>query len=256
MIPSDLKLRFDELSAGRAMGDLSMEEEHELILLGEQFEIVPDPEFDLLVSALGVEPLGHTNEILPASLALRLHQCADEMISRDDHLISKKPAPGWQKILKHPLPGWAAAAAIALIALVNRDSGEVSPRSNVQTESQLREQAPDLIELKFQGAGKFTQASGKVIWSDQLQKGYMILSGLPINDSKKLQYQLWIVDPKRDEAPVDGGVFDISADQSTVLVPIDAKLSLTKPQAFVITLEQPGGVVKSKQEQVVALAKN
>jgi hypothetical protein len=41
-----------------------------------------------------------------------------------------------------------------------------------------------------------------------------------------------------------------------VVVPIVAKLALNKPQAFVITREQPGGVVKSKQEVVVALAKN
>jgi len=34
------------------------------------------------------------------------------------------------------------------------------------------------------------------------------------------------------------------------------KLALSKSQAFVITLEHPGGVVKSKQEHLVALAKN
>ena len=51
------------------------------------------------------------------------------------------------------------------------------------------------------------------------------------------------------------GVFDIPANSAPVIVPISAKLPLTNPQAFVITLEQPGGVVKSKQEQVVALAK-
>ena len=50
-------------------------------------------------------------------------------------------------------------------------------------------------------------------------------------------------------------VFDIPTDGSPVVVPIAAKLALTNPQAFVITLEQPGGVVKSKQEKVVALAK-
>ena len=78
-----------------------------------------------------------------------------------------------------------------------------------------------------------------------------------MNDPKKAQYQLWVVDPTRDaDAPVDGGVFDIPTDGSPVIVPIVAKLSLTKPQAFVITLEQPGGVVKSKQENVVALAKS
>jgi hypothetical protein len=40
-----------------------------------------------------------------------------------------------------------------------------------------------------------------------------------------------------------------------IAVSIASKLPLSKPQAFVITLEQPGGVVKSKQEKVVALAK-
>ena len=84
----------------------------------------------------------------------------------------------------------------------------------------------------------------------------MTLTGIPINDPKKSQYQLWIVDPKRDEAPVDGGVFDIPTDGSPIVIPIVAKLALTQPQVFVITLEQPGGVVKSKQEQVVALAKS
>jgi anti-sigma-K factor RskA len=98
-------------------------------------------------------------------------------------------------------------------------------------------------------------AGGKVIWSDQLQQGYMTLSGIPANDPKQAQYQLWIVDPKRDEAPIDGGVFDIPAGGATVVIPILAKLSLTQPQAFVITLEQPGGVVKSKQLRPVALAK-
>ena len=83
----------------------------------------------------------------------------------------------------------------------------------------------------------------------------MLLTDLPVNDPAAKQYQLWIVDPTRDEAPVDGGVFDIPAGQPTAIVPIDAKLAISKPQAFVITLEQPGGVVKSKQEVVVALAK-
>ncbi len=254
MIPSDTKLRFDELSAGRAMGDLSMEEEHELILLGEQFGIGPDPTWGLIVRALEIEPLGHSGEMLPASLALRLHQYADKITDHHDEPISKIPAPGWGNFLKHPFTGWAAAAAITLIVFMDR--GEPSPLSDAQAETLLRKEASDLIERKFEGAGQFAQASGKVIWSDRLQKGYMALTGLPVNDSKKSQYQLWIVDPKRDEAPVDGGVFDISTDRAIVLIPIVAKLSLTNPQAFVITLEQSGGVVKSKQEHVVALAKN
>jgi hypothetical protein len=50
-------------------------------------------------------------------------------------------------------------------------------------------------------------------------------------------------------------VFDIPTDGSPAIIPIDAKLAVKQPQVFVITLEQPGGVVKSKQETVVAIAK-
>jgi anti-sigma-K factor RskA len=121
-------------------------------------------------------------------------------------------------------------------------------------EARLRTAAADLIERKFQGLGPYGQATGSVIWSDSKQEGYMILNGIPANDPQLAQYQLWIVDPTRDEAPVDGGVFDIPTDGSPVVVPITAKLQVTQPQAFLITLEKPGGVVKSKREVEVALA--
>ena len=83
----------------------------------------------------------------------------------------------------------------------------------------------------------------------------MTLTNLPANDASAKQYQLWIVDPGRDEKPVDGGVFDISVTNGTAIIPIRNPLVVTNPQAFVITLEQPGGVVVSKQDTVVALAK-
>ena len=60
---------------------------------------------------------------------------------------------------------------------------------------------------------------------------------------------------ERDEKPVDGGVFDIPTDAETHVIPIYNPVAVSEPQAFVITLEQPGGVVVSKQEVVVALAK-
>jgi hypothetical protein len=64
------------------------------------------------------------------------------------------------------------------------------------------------------------------------------------------------VDPERDELPVDGGVFDITEKDGMQIIPIRNALAINKPVAFVITLEHPGGVVKSKQEVVVALAKS
>ncbi|MEO5915029.1 MAG: anti-sigma factor [Luteolibacter sp.] len=246
--------RFDELSAGRAMGDLTADEARELELLGKQLGIAPDQTFELLAASIEVDFLKKSIEPLPAGLAARLHRVAGEM-TRPENIIAPQ-VPAWRKIIGNPLTGWAAAAAVAAVALISIVASQKAPPiSPAQAEARLRTEARDLIERKFTGLGTFKDAGGKVIWSDQLQQGYMTLSGIPANDPGKAQYQLWIVDPKRDEAPVDGGVFDIPADGSPVIVPISAKLALTKPQAFVITLEQPGGVVRSKQEQVVALAK-
>ena len=249
MNPVDQNLRFDELCAGRAMGDLSLGEERELVLLGEQLGIDHDFAFELLAASIEVilVPVGP----LPASLAARLHKYADEIAIPATIITPQVPA--WQKIIRSPLTGWAAAAAVALFAVLGSQKPPLA--SSAQAQAKLQTEARDLIERKFAGLGTFKGAGGNVIWSDQLQQGYMTLSGIPVNDPKMAQYQLWIVDPKRDEAPVDGGVFDIPTDGSPVVVPIAAKLALTNPQAFVITLEQPGGVVKSKQEQVVALAK-
>jgi anti-sigma-K factor RskA len=115
--------------------------------------------------------------------------------------------------------------------------------------------AKDLTKTEFCGTEGYSQMTGNVVWSDELQEGYMTLTNLPANDPASKQYQLWIVDPDRDEKPVDGGVFDIPAHATTAVIPIRNPLAVTDPKAFVITLEQPGGVVVSKQEIVVALAK-
>ncbi|MGL4400753.1 MAG: anti-sigma factor domain-containing protein [Luteolibacter sp.] len=253
MIEDDSINRFDELCAGRALGDLSHEEEREFALLAGQLGIEPDAAFELLAASLEVEALKNAIEPMPAGLEARLRQCAADFSAGVPSNVLVPEVPAWRKILGNPLAGWAAAAAVAVFALLG--SPREVPISPAQAESKLRSEAGDLIERKFEGLGEFKSAGGKVVWSDRLQQGFMTLTGIPVNDPGKSQYQLWIVDPKRDEAPVDGGVFDIPTDGSPVVIPISAKLALTQPQAFVITLEQPGGVVKSKQEKVVALAK-
>lgn len=258
-------MRFEELSAGCALGDLNLEEERELLALGAQLGISPDFGFELLAASLEIDALQAEIEPLPDALVARLRKCAaDQAVAKPDNII-RPPLSFWQTVVRNPLTGWAAAAAILVFAVVRTDKDGATdlpvitqndaPVSPAQAADALRTRAGDLIERKFEGLGDFAEVSGSVTWSDEFQQGYMTLNGIPANDPTLAQYQLWIVDPKRDEAPVDGGVFDIPADGSTVVVPITAKLLLTNPQAFVITLEQPGGVVKSKQEKVVALAK-
>jgi anti-sigma-K factor RskA len=251
MIPLHTKDRFDELSAGWALGDLTPQEEQEWAALSQEMGTGADLSLELLATSLEIDSLQSSLQQPSAALLARLHRHAAASAAPANLLQSDVPA--WRKWLSSPLLGWAAAAAIALSAILNlQPAAKISPSQAV---AQLRSQANDLIERPFSGVGTYTAAGGTVIWSDRLQQGYMTLAGLPVNDPKKAQYQLWIVDPKRDEAPVDGGVFDIPSDGSALVIPIAAKLALSQPQTFVITLEQPGGVVKSKQEKVVALAK-
>lgn len=255
MTPSDLKIRFDELCAGRALGDLTMDEERELAALCDQLGLAPDAALDLLAAAIDAEALQTSAATMPDHLAKRLHAWADQSAAPPAAKIIRPQVSAWRTFARNPLSGWLAAAAMLIFSLwLSREKPPLPP---AQAEVRLRAEARDLIERKFEGTGDFKQAAGNVIWSDQLQQGYMTLKGIPVNNPAQAQYQLWIVDPARDaDSPVDGGVFDIPADGSPVVVPIAAKLALKQPQAFVITLEQPGGVVKSKQEKVVALAKS
>jgi len=116
---------------------------------------------------------------------------------------------------------------------------------------------PDLVKADWTNPTKDAtslDASGHVVWSDSRQEGYMVIDGLAVNDEQKNQYQLWIFDTARDDAlPVDGGVFDIDS-EGRVIVPIDAKLSITKAKMFAVTIEDPGGVVQSKRERLPLLA--
>ncbi|MEM7624368.1 MAG: anti-sigma factor [Planctomycetota bacterium] len=100
----------------------------------------------------------------------------------------------------------------------------------------------------------YEAVTGEVLWSNQTQTGFMVLANLPVNDPTRDQYQLWIVDPSRDEFPVDGGVFNVAefvAEDGKAYVPINAKLPVDQPAAFAITLEKPGGVVKSNNQLLV-----
>jgi hypothetical protein len=78
------------------------------------------------------------------------------------------------------------------------------------------------------------------------------VQGLAANDPAREQYQFWIFD-EAQEHPIDGGVFDVTAGETLVL--IDAKLRVQKPTLFAVTREKPGGVVVSDQKRIVLVAK-
>jgi len=96
--------------------------------------------------------------------------------------------------------------------------------------------------------------TGDVVWDPNTQKGFLHFVGLASNDPQGRQYQIWVFDGKRDKRyPVDGGVFDVPADASEVVIPIHAALPIGLAKAFAVTVEKPGGVVVSALGHVVAL---
>jgi anti-sigma-K factor RskA len=99
-------------------------------------------------------------------------------------------------------------------------------------------------------------ASGDIVWSDAAQEGYMRFRGLAVNNPGLEQYQLWIFDAEREAArPVDGGVFDVTPAAADIVVPVDAKLRVTRATGFAVTVERPGGVVVSSRERIPLFAR-
>lgn len=147
--------------------------------------------------------------------------------------------------------GWFIAAAAVVIATMLIITQKPPLPENARIA--MLAEVPDTIQVEWTiKTDDFKGVEGDVVWSDSRQEGYMRLVGMPVNDPSKQQYQLWIVAPDRDERPVDGGVFDVT-DAGEVIIPIDAKLAVDNPKAFAITVEKPGGVVKSTGTlQVVA----
>ena len=172
--------------------------------------------------------------------------------------------------------GWLAAAACLVLAVVawNRPppqapTAQVSPPPAAVAPPAVPPAPPtpaeeraallakaDSLKVTF-GATKDPAAhgvSGDVVWDPATQRGFMRLVGLAPNDPAMRQYQLWIFDGGRDKRyPVDGGVFDIPANATEVVLPIRAALPVLSPKAFAVTIEKPGGVVVSGREHVVAL---
>ena len=300
--------RFEELDAGRVLGDLTSEETSEWQILVTDMEDVHSIELELLATELELK------HVQPCDLSSSLsNKIADTIPTFSNKNINQSAT---QIISILPWLGWAAAACLLvffnlptgddiqnvsaeltqtkselsdkektitdlesakqeLAKLNEKLSGELATESGkidalntqiamlteklplIQKFESLIQDESDTQRLEFASASDpYAGLSGEVIWNDEKQEGYMSLENLAVNDPAINQYQLWIVDPKRDELPVDGGVFDITQKDGKSIIPIRNALVINKPVAFVITLEQPGGVVKSKQEVVVALAKS
>jgi hypothetical protein len=267
--------RLDELLAGEAAGDLEPGESTELARA--RRDAAPDGEL-MRVAALAqlafMRAEKQAGRALPARLEARLAAQASTWMSAEAgrakvRTIGTAPRPQQAAV---PAPaagrratatgrsGWYLAAGLALALGLSLFRPPATPPTQAGTAplAQQREGligAPDAIRIPWGRSDQpgYASVTGDVVWSDSRQEGYLRLVGLPPNDPAQQQYQLWIVAPGRDRHPVDGGVFDVGS-RGEVIVKIDAKLPVSLPAAFAVTLEKPGGVVVSTQPLLLVAA--
>ena len=257
-----------ELFAGLVLGDLTDEErEHvETVLVDERSK---DTLFRLERTAAAVQLSLHQTEIglqgtgssMPVHVAERIRSAAHEIVSEKSSTSKRDSNQSVtlstaSELTTRESMAWLCAAA-ALLFAVGLWLSDATPKSQTAADARLAliGQASDVIRVEW-SAGKTpfdNDVSGDVVWHPSSQTGFMRFVNMPVNDPSVEQYQLWIIDPKRDDEPVDGGVFDVT-ESGEVVVPIDAKLNVVQPAAFAITIEQPGGVVVSTQERLPLLA--
>ena len=277
MNPDREEMLFD-LLIKKAVHGLTEAEERQLAELEDGS--ARDESFELTASAVALVDID-VNEALPSQLRSRVLADADEFFAeraaRERAAADERRKDSVQPETRRPVWNWlgwavAGAACIALAANIwltrfvppQEVVRDVAPSPTVQItpdpaqkRQRLLETAGDVTRASWApGTVKTVVPSGDVIWSDAKQEGYMRFTGLPVNDPGKETYQLWIFDETQDEkTPIDGGTFDINAD-GEVIIPIDARLKALNPKLFAVTVEKPGGVVVSKREKIVALAKS
>jgi hypothetical protein len=162
-----------------------------------------------------------------------------------------------------PLAWWSAAACLAIAFAGWWPRLFVSPPAAAPQARAALLASGRAVRAEWMAGAAAPSAgiSGDVVFDPVTQRGYLRLRGVPANDPRLQQYQLWIADAGRAQPePVDGGVFDVDAAalagaDGEVLIPFQPRLPVRAPAAFVVTLEQPGGVVVSRQQHVLALAK-
>jgi hypothetical protein len=201
---------------------------------------------DEVVAALTVA--APSRERMPEQLRRRILAAAPRSPARD-----RGGASGW----------WAAAACLVLAVagwwprLVGTPgAGPAAPQAAAQARESLLARQDVLRVALAPAPGGEAPLTGDVVFDPATQEGYLRFRGIPANDPRLAQYQLWIADGARMQPePVDGGVFDVPATAANgdVIIPFRAKLTVGAAAAFVVTLEQPGGVVVSRQERVLAL---
>ena len=281
------KERMLDLLTDQILFGLSEDESAELKELQTLFpELKNDNSLELTASAIGLTNLEEI-EPMPAHLRTRILADADEYFASTKSAKVLRFEPNLREVKaesreeetqktfefepKRPFIQWLgwAFAGLACVALgislwanlqkpqIREVYVENKPKvlSVNEQYNNLLSSAKDLKKTTWTNPKDEKQVLGEVVWSETEQKGFMKFTGLAANNAAQETYQLWIFDETQDpKTPIDGGVFDIAAN-GEVLIPIKPTLKFKNANLFAITVEKPGGVMVSKREKLVALAK-
>lgn len=267
MTPSPFE-RLHELMADRAVGELADAESAELLRLLNDFPEEPDDAYDLTAAAVAI---GGISPDAPLPARLR-----ETILATSEEHFSARPTTVRAEVVAFQLPvarpakpsnwvqwsGWLAAAACLVLAVglwFQRPAGPgpTTPPDPVREYRELLSLEKDTVKATWSPTGDpgAKDVRGDIVWSNARQKGFMRFEGLPVNARDLAVYQLWIFDTTQDERyPIDGGVFDISR-TGEVVVPIKAQIGVKQPVMFAVTVEKPGGVVVSRRERLLMVAK-
>ena len=254
--------RLSDLLADRALGELATADSGELDRLLNDSDSGDHEAFDRIAASLELGLMAQPLEPLPAGLRQKVLMAAMREIAPRHQPLVENVAEKISLPVKPRSTGWfirfaptLAAAAMLIVAFSMTFHQKQSPNAARQA---LLSSANDVVVLPWTATEDPAArgASGDVAWSNARQTGYMRFNGLPKNNPQQEQYQLWIFDPSQDaKYPVDGGVFNIDQSTGEAIIPISARLHLSGPTLFAITIEKPGGVVVSDRKRLPLLAK-
>lgn len=257
---AELRERLVENAADRALfgGTAPIDEvdtarELDVDLEAEQFV------FERIVAELAAPAALSDREPMPAHVEAKLrHLCAAMHGTSAAGEAPTNSGPTPLKFSTEPRGtrlDWLAAAACvaigaagtALVLRAGNDSEERPSRRATDLDSYLASH-PGTMRVRWTGTEDehvIGPVGGEVCFDASTNDGILVIEGLAANDPTREQYQLWIFDATRDERfPVDGGVFDVPKD-GRAIIPVAARLPVSKPVLFAVTVEKPGGVVVS-----------
>ena len=187
----------------------------------------------------------------------------DEPLSKDvgkkifDRLPDRKPLEEKPSIFgfwKNISPVWLSlGTAVSLALIIFLVASNVSLRNELRfREKNLTElQAkmikdkeimefvlrPDVNEVDLGSKMPDMNASGKLLWDKETDKGMFLVSSIPIPKQGKT-YQLWAIE---DGKPVSMGVFDVDKEGNSMME-IELMPGPAQSMQFAVTLEPAGGM--------------